>query len=212
MSEARVAVIGGSGLYQMEGLEDVREVRPTTPFGDPSDAIVLGRVEGVPTAFLPRHGRGHRLSPSEVPARANFYALKSLGVERVVSVSAVGSLKEEVRPLAGERQFDKSVNSAFVGTGLAVHLQGREISSLVVVGLTTDHCVSATTRNAADLGFDVTLVADATATFERQDHEGVIHPAEVVHKVNLASLKGEFCRIRSTEELLTQPSSVNSPR
>ena len=99
MSEARVAVIGGSGLYQMEGLEDVREVRPTTPFGDPSDAIVLGRVEGVPTAFLPRHGRGHRLSPSEVPARANFYALKSLGVERVVSISAVGSLKEEVRPL-----------------------------------------------------------------------------------------------------------------
>ena len=122
------------------------------------------------------------------------------------------AFKDEVQPLAGERQFDKSVNSAFVGTGLAVHLQGREISSLVVVGLTTDHCVSATTRNAADLGFDVTLVADATATFERQDHEGVIHPAEVVHKVNLASLKGEFCRIRSTEELLTQPSSVNSPR
>ena len=111
--------------------------------------------------------------------------------------------KEEVRPQAGEKRFDKSVNSAFVGTALADHLRGREISSLVVVGLTTDHCVSATTRNAADLGFEVTLVSDATATFERQDHEGITHPADVVHKVNLASLKGEFCGIRSTEELLS---------
>jgi 5'-methylthioadenosine phosphorylase len=83
----------------MEGLTDVREVRPPTPFGQPSDAIVVGRLEGIPVAFLPRHGRGHRLNPSEVPVRANIYALKLLGVERVVSVSAVGSLKEEVRPL-----------------------------------------------------------------------------------------------------------------
>lgn len=111
--------------------------------------------------------------------------------------------KEEVRPLAVEKQFVKSVNSAFIGTGLEDHLRGLEISSLVVVGLTTDHCVSATTRSAADLGFDVILVSDATATFERQDHEGVIHPAAVVHNVNLASLKGEFCRVRSTEELLS---------
>ena len=113
------------------------------------------------------------------------------------------AFKEEVLPLAGEKQFDKSGNSAFVGTALTDHLRGREISSLVVVGLTTDHCVSATTRNAADLGFEVTLVSDATATYERQDHEGVIHPAEVVHKVNLASLKGEFCGIRCTDELLS---------
>ena len=113
------------------------------------------------------------------------------------------AFKEEVLPLAAEKQFDKSVNSAFVGTGLADHLRGREISSLVVVGLTTDHCVSATTRNAADLGFEVTLVSDATATFERQDNAGFTHPAEVVHKVNLASLKGEFCVIRTAEELLS---------
>ena len=86
------------------------------------------------------------------------------------------AFKEEVRPQAGEKRFDKSVNSAFVGTALADYLRGREISSLVVVGLTTDHCVSATTRNAADLGFEVTLVSDATATFERQDHEGITHP------------------------------------
>ena len=111
--------------------------------------------------------------------------------------------KDEVKPQAGEKQFVKSVNSAFIGTGLEGHLRGLEISSLVVLGLTTDHCVSATTRNAADLGFDVTLVSDATATFERQDHAGVVHPAEIVHNVNLASLKGEFCRIRSTGELLS---------
>ena len=127
MTEARVAVIGGSGLYQMEGLEDVREVRPTTPFGDPSDAIVLGRVEGVPTAFLPRHGRGHRLSPSEVPARANFYALKSLGVERVVSVSAVGSLKEDIRPLdlvVPDQLIDRTRSrpSTFFGDGVVAHV------------------------------------------------------------------------------------------
>ena len=113
------------------------------------------------------------------------------------------AFKEEVLPLAGEKQFDKSVNSAFVGTALADHLRGRDISSLVVAGLTTDHCVSATTRNAVDLGFEVILVSDATATFERQDHAGFTHPAEVVHKVNLASLKGEFCVIRTTEELLS---------
>jgi 5'-methylthioadenosine phosphorylase len=97
--EARVAVIGGSGLYEMEGLAQVRQVTVTTPFGDPSDVIIVGWLEGVPVAFLPRHGRGHRINPSQVPARANIYALKSLGVERVISVSAVGSLREEVHPL-----------------------------------------------------------------------------------------------------------------
>ena len=99
MVEARVAVIGGSGLYDMDGLTEVHEVRPTTPFGDPSDAIVVGNLDGTPVAFLPRHGRGHRISPSEIPARANMFALKSLGVQRVISVSAVGSLREEIHPL-----------------------------------------------------------------------------------------------------------------
>lgn len=94
----RIGVIGGSGLYQMEGLEDVREVRVTTPFGDPSDAIVLGTLNGVEMAFLPRHGRGHRFNPSEVPYRANIFALKTLGVEWIVSVSAVGSLRKKVVP------------------------------------------------------------------------------------------------------------------
>ncbi len=97
-AQAEIGIIGGSGLYDMEGLERVREVRPSTPFGRPSDALVLGTVDGVRVAFLARHGRGHRIGPSEINYRANIYALKSVGVTRVVSVSAVGSMKETVRP------------------------------------------------------------------------------------------------------------------
>jgi 5'-methylthioadenosine phosphorylase len=99
MSGAKIGVIGGSGLNKMRGMGEVEEVKISTPFGEPSDAIILGSLEGVRVAFLPRHGKGHRISPSELPAKANIYALKSLGVERIVSVSAVGSLKEEVQPL-----------------------------------------------------------------------------------------------------------------
>jgi 5'-methylthioadenosine phosphorylase len=99
MDEAKVGVIGGSGLYQLEGMAKVREVKVTTPFGDPSDIITLGNIEGVKVAFLPRHGRGHRISPTELPARANIYALKSLGVERIIAVCTVGSLEEKIRPL-----------------------------------------------------------------------------------------------------------------
>src|SRR2546427_9387415 len=90
-----LGVIGGSGLYEMEGLTRVTRVRVATPFGPPSDAIVVGELEGERVAFLARHGRGHRLSPSEINYRANIYALKKLGVERVVSVSAVGSMRSE---------------------------------------------------------------------------------------------------------------------
>lgn len=99
MPEAKVGVIGGSGLYNMEGMTEVEKVKVSTPFGEPSNAIILGNLEGVRVAFLPRHGEGHRIGPSELPAKANIYALKSLGVERIVSVSAVGSLKEEIEPL-----------------------------------------------------------------------------------------------------------------
>jgi 5'-methylthioadenosine phosphorylase len=96
--QASVGVIGGSGLYGIEGLESVREYRIRTPFGVPSDAIVVGEIEGVRVAFLSRHGRGHRLNPGEINYRANIYALKSLGVSRVISVSAVGSMKESIKP------------------------------------------------------------------------------------------------------------------
>src|SRR5438034_10654501 len=98
MPQARIGVIGGSGLYQMEGMSDVEEVAVETPFGDPSDVITVGKVEGVSMAFLPRHGRGHRISPTEIPVRATIWALTSLGVEWVISVSAVGSLREHFSP------------------------------------------------------------------------------------------------------------------
>ena len=98
LPSASIGVIGGSGLYEMEGLTRVKETRVTTPFGPPSDAIVVGDLDGVRIAFLSRHGRGHRLSPSEINYRANIYALKKLGVGRIISVSAVGSMKEALQP------------------------------------------------------------------------------------------------------------------
>ncbi|MBI2304883.1 MAG: S-methyl-5'-thioadenosine phosphorylase [Chloroflexi bacterium] len=127
MPSAKVGIIGGSGLYEMEGLADVEEVRISTPFGEPSDALVLGTLEGVRIAFLPRHGRGHRFSPTEIPVQANIYALKTLGVEWIISVSAVGSLKEEIRPLdlvIPDQLIDRTrsrVNS-FFGRGLVAHV------------------------------------------------------------------------------------------
>src|SRR5579863_7507223 len=90
----KIAVIGGSGLYAMDGLAGVKEKTITTPFGKPSDALITGLLDGVPIVFLPRHGRGHRINPSEVNHRANIYALKTLGVEQIISVSACGSLKD----------------------------------------------------------------------------------------------------------------------
>ena len=126
MAQAKIGVIGGSGLYQMDGLTDVEEVRVETPFGSPSDSISIGTLEGVRMAFLPRHGRGHRISPTEVPARANIWALKSLGVEWVLSVSAVGSMREDVAPLdvlVPDQLFDrtKSRVGTFFEGGIVVH-------------------------------------------------------------------------------------------
>jgi len=126
MAQARIGIIGGTGLYHMEGLSDIEEVRVKTPYGDPSDAIVLGNLEGSRLAFLPRHGRGHRISPSELPARANIYALKSLGVEWIISVGAVGSLKEEIHPLdlvIPDQLIDHTCQrpSTFFGQGIIVH-------------------------------------------------------------------------------------------
>jgi len=124
---ATIGVIGGSGLYAMQGLTNTREVRVKTPFGDPSDAIVVGTLEGRQVAFLARHGRGHRILPSEINYRANIYALKLLGVERIISVSAVGSLKEDLRPgefLVADQFVDrtKSRISTFFGNGLVAHV------------------------------------------------------------------------------------------
>ena len=113
-----------------------------------------------------------------------------------------------VQPRPGEPVFNKTVNSAFIGTGLEAYLRKSAISQLVIVGLTTDHCVSATTRMASDLGFDVTLNSDATAAFERVGFDGVHYSGDEIHRVNLVSLDGEFCRVLSTAEItarLTAP-------
>jgi len=125
--KARIGVIGGSGLYEIEGLTDIKEVQVSTPFGEPSDAITIGTLEGEQVAFLPRHGKGHRISPTELPVRANIYALKSLGVERIISISACGSMKEEIAPLdivIPDQLFDrtKARASSFFGEGLVAHI------------------------------------------------------------------------------------------
>lgn len=125
-SRALIGVIGGTGLYRMDAMTDIEEVAVTTPFGNPSDVITIGKVSGVPMAFLPRHGRGHRLSPTEIPVRANLWALKSLGVEWVISVSAVGSLREHIAPqdlVIPDQLFDrtKSRVNSFFEQGIVVH-------------------------------------------------------------------------------------------
>jgi 5'-methylthioadenosine phosphorylase len=131
MSEAKIGIIGGSGLYKMAGMTEVEEVKISTPFGEPSDAIILGNLEGVKVAFLPRHGKGHRISPGELPAKANIYALKSLGVERIISVSAVGSFKEKIKPLdlvIPDQIIDRTAgrDNTFFTDGIVAHIAFAE--------------------------------------------------------------------------------------
>jgi 5'-methylthioadenosine phosphorylase len=127
VTEAKIGIIGGSGLYDLEGISDLTEVRLSTPFGDPSDVITLGTFAGQRVAFLPRHGRGHRLLPSELPNRANIYALKVLGVERIIAVSAVGSMRETIHPLdlvVPDQIVDRTTRrpNTFFGEGLVAHI------------------------------------------------------------------------------------------
>src|SRR2546429_7146057 len=129
MTKAKIGIIGGSGLYQMPELTDVEELELQTPFGSPSDAFVIGTLEKQRVAFLPRHGRGHRFTPTEVPFRANIYAMKLLGVERIFSASAVGSLQERYAPLdmvIPDQFFDRTraraKESTFFGEGIVAHV------------------------------------------------------------------------------------------
>ena len=127
MSEIKVGVIGGSGLYQMNELTNIEEIKITTPFGDPSDAFVTGTLDGVPIAFLSRHGRGHRILPSEINYRANIYGFKQLGIEWLISVSAVGSMKEHIAPLdivIPDQMFDQTKRriGTFFGSGVVGHI------------------------------------------------------------------------------------------
>ncbi|WP_298440077.1 S-methyl-5'-thioadenosine phosphorylase [Geobacter sp.] len=129
MSEQIIGVIGGSGLYEMEGLSDIGQVKVETPFGEPSDEFVTGVLDGVKMVFLPRHGKGHRFLPSEVNFRANIYGMKKLGVTRIISVSAVGSMKEEIVPghiVIPDQFIDRTNatrNNTFFGNGVVAHVQ-----------------------------------------------------------------------------------------
>ena len=129
--QATIAVVGGSGLYEMDGMIGVESVDLDTPFGKPSDSIMVGELDGVRVAFLPRHGRGHRFNPSQIPVRANIYALKTLGVGRIISVRAVGSLKEEFAPLdlvIPNQLIDRTRlrESTFFETDVVVHVAMAE--------------------------------------------------------------------------------------
>jgi 5'-methylthioadenosine phosphorylase len=141
----RIGIIGGSGLYSIEGLSDVKEVRVRTPFGDPSDAIVVGLLDGKRVAFLARHGRGHRFSPSDINYRANICAMKMLGAERVISVSAVGSLREELRPLdflVPDQFFDRTRGriATFFGGGVVAHVGFDKPTCAHLSSLLADAC------------------------------------------------------------------------
>ncbi|MBF2014252.1 MAG: S-methyl-5'-thioadenosine phosphorylase [Rivularia sp. T60_A2020_040] len=127
MVQAQIGVIGGSGLYKMDALKDVEEIEIDTPFGKPSDALIVGKLEDTKVVFLPRHNRNHTLLPSELPFRANIYAMKQLGVKYIISASAVGSLKEEVKPLdmiVPNQFIDRTKNriSTFFGEGIVAHI------------------------------------------------------------------------------------------
>jgi 5'-methylthioadenosine phosphorylase len=146
--QAEIGIIGGSGLYSMPGFEAQEEATIDTPFGRPSDNYVLGRLSGRRVAFLARHGRGHRLSPSELNFRANIYGMKSLGVERIISLSAVGSLKEEHRPLdfvIPDQFYDRTRGraSTFFGEGLVAHVSFADPVCPELAGLVACACQAA---------------------------------------------------------------------
>lgn len=128
MPQARIGIIGGSGLYDIRGMTDIEKIDVDTPFGRPSDTITIGKLEGVEIAFLPRHGVGHRIVPCELPMRANIYALKLLGVEHIISVNAVGSFRSEMKPgdlVIPDQIIDRTRGGvdSFFGGGIVVHIQ-----------------------------------------------------------------------------------------
>jgi|SRR5579883_924917 5'-methylthioadenosine phosphorylase len=147
MTETRIGIIGGSGLYKMDALKDIEEVEVHTPFGYPSDALILGTLEGTRVAFLARHGRNHTLLPSELPFRANIHAMKQLGVEYLISASAVGSLKEQVKPLdmvVPDQFIDRTKNrvSTFFGEGIVAHIAFGDPVCRKLAGVVADAIAS----------------------------------------------------------------------
>ena len=148
MGDAKIGIIGGSGLYKMDSLKDIQEIAvENTPFGSPSDRFILGTLDGTPVVFLARHGQNHHLIPSEVPFRANIYAMKKLGVEYLISASAVGSLKEEIKPLdmvVPDQFIDRTKNrsSTFFGDGVVAHIAFGDPVCLKLAGILADAVAS----------------------------------------------------------------------
>ena len=147
MAQAKIGIIGGSGLYKMEALKDVEEVQLDTPFGSPSDALIVGMLDGTAVAFLARHGRNHHLMPSELPFRANIHAMKQLGVEYLISASAVGSLKEDAKPLdmvVPDQFIDRTKNriSTFFGDGIVAHIAFADPVCKQLAGVLADAVAS----------------------------------------------------------------------
>jgi len=179
----RIGIIGGSGLYAMSGLSDTKEVKVKTPFGDPSEVFVVGTLEGKRVAFLARHGRGHRILPGEINYRANIYAMKLLGVERIISVSAVGSLQEDLRPgefLVADQFVDRTRHriSTFFGEGLVAHVSFAhptcaELSA--ALGDASVHCAVPVHRKGTYICMEGPQFSTfAEATMHRQLHFEVI--------------------------------------
>ena len=143
---ASIGVIGGSGLYQIEGIRDVKEVEVKTPFGSPSDKLVTGTLEGTPVVFLPRHGKGHRLSPTEINNRANIWAMKKLGVQAIISISAVGSLKLQIKPtdfVIPDQFIDRTAprrHATFFSDGSVAHVPRAEPVSEEIADILYDAC------------------------------------------------------------------------
>ena len=143
---AKIGIIGGSGLYEIEGIKYIKEVEVQTPFGKPSDKYITGSLEGIDVAFLPRHGKGHKLTPSEVNYRANIYGMKKLGIDAILSVSAVGSLKEELKPMdfvIPDQFVDRTKgvrNCSFFGDGVVVHIPFAEPVSLELCDILEESC------------------------------------------------------------------------
>jgi 5'-methylthioadenosine phosphorylase len=186
MTVARIGIIGGSGLYKMDALKDVEEVEISTPFGSPSDAIILGTLEETRVAFLARHGRDHTLLPSELPFRANIYAMKQLGVEYLISASAVGSLKAEAKPLdmvIPDQFIDRTRNriSTFFGEGIVAHIAFGEPICKKLSGILADAIA------ALNLP-DVTLQGPAFST-QAESHFYRSWNATVIGMTNLPEAK-----------------------
>ena len=192
MAQAEIGIIGGSGLYSMPGFTNVQEERVQTPFGDPSDAFVLGELEGRKVAFLARHGRGHRILPSELNFRANIYAFKKLGVERILSVSAVGSLKEEHKPtdfVMPDQFIDRTFHriSTFFGEGIVGHVAFGDPVCATVAKAAAQGC--ATVGVVGKLGGTYVCMEGPQFSTKAESHLYRSWGADVIGMTNLQEAK-----------------------